>query len=145
MIVVVADTSGLLAAIDETHPDGDGARRVLDDAGTLVISPALLSELDHVARRIFGRQGAYQVIEDVRHRTEEERAVIPEVTASILDTAQRVRARYRDLQLDLADAVNVAFAARFRTNAMLTLDRRDFRAIRPLTDHHSFQLLPDDV
>ena len=30
-------------------------------------------------------------------------------------------------------------------NAVLTLDRRDFRAVRPLTPHKAFRLLPDDV
>lgn len=68
-----------------------------------------------------------------------------QVTPDILDTARAVRTHYRDLELDLADAVNVAVAAEFRTNAILTLDRRDFRAIRPLTDHHAFRLLPDDA
>ena len=49
-------------------------------------------------------------------------------------------ARYLDLRLDLAHAVNVAFAAQFRINAVLTLDRRDFRAVRPLSDHDAFRL-----
>lgn len=145
MIVVVADTSGLLAALDRTHPDGEAARAVLRDAGTLVVSPVLLSELDHVARRVLGRDAAHQAIDDIRRWVRAGRAVLPEVTADILDTAQAVRARYRDLQLDLADAVNVAFAAQFRTNNVLTLDRRDFRALRPLTDDRAFRLLPDDA
>lgn len=145
MIVVVADTSGLLAALDETHPDADAARRVLQDAGTLVVSPLLLSELDHVTRRLLGRDAAHQAIDDIRHWARLGRAVLPEVTVSTLDTAQGVRRQYLDLHLDLADAVNVAFAAQFRTNAVLTLDRRDFRALRPLSDHRSFQLLPDDA
>lgn len=141
----MADTSGLLAALDETHPDGDAARRVVDDAGTLIVSPVLLSELDHVGRRVLGRAAAHQAIDDIACRAGQGRAVLPEVTADILDAAQGVRARYRDLQLDLADAVNVVLAARFRTNAVLTLDHRDFRTIRPLTDHRAFRLLPDDT
>lgn len=145
MIVVVADTSGLLAALDATHPDGDVARAVLRDAGSLVVSPVLLSELDHVARRVLGRKAAHQAVDDIRHWARAGRAVLPEVTPGILDTAQGVRVRYHDLQLDLADAVNVAFAAEFRTNAMLTLDRRDLRVISPLTDHPAFRLLPDDA
>lgn len=145
MIVVVADTSGLLAALDQSHPDGDGAREELRTAGTLIISPMLLSELDHVTRRVLGRDAAHQAIDDIRHWARAGRAVLPEVTPDILDTAQAVRTRYRDLQLDLADAVNVALAAEFRTNAILTLDRSDFRAIRPLTDHDAFRLLPDDA
>jgi len=43
-----------------------------------------------------------------------------------------------------ACTVNVALAARYRTDAVLTLDRRDFRA-RPLTPHKYFRLLPDDL
>lgn len=56
-----------------------------------------------------------------------------------------MRARYRDLDLDLADAVNVALAADFDTDAVLTLDRRDVRAVRPLGHHKAFRLLPDDL
>jgi hypothetical protein len=41
--------------------------------------------------------------------------------------------------------VNVALAAEYRTCCALTLDCRDFRAIRPLTPHPAFQLLPDDM
>lgn len=145
MIVVVADTSGLLAALDATHPDGHQARRILQDAGTLIVSPVLPSELEHVAQRVLGRDAAHRSIDDIRRWVRAGRAVLPEVTANILDTAQAIRNDYRDLELDLADAVNVAFAAQFHTNAILTLDRRDFRAIRPLTDHRAFQVLPDDV
>jgi hypothetical protein len=39
----------------------------------------------------------------------------------------------------------VALAAEYRTCSVLTLDRRDFRAIRPLTPHPAFRLLPDDM
>lgn len=143
-MIVVADTSGLLAALDESHPEGSAARQVLREAGTLVVSPVLLSEIDHVARRVLGRVAAHQAIEDIMRWAKAGRVVLPEVSAAILDTAQAVRVRYLDLRLDLADAVNVAFAEEFRTNVVLTLDRRDFRAVRPLTVHRAFRLLPED-
>ncbi len=144
MIVVIADTSSLLAALDETHPAGDGARTVLRGAGSLIISPVLLSEIDHVAGRVLGPAAAHRAIDDIRGWARAGRAVIPAITADILDTAHAIRRQYRDLELDLADVVNVVFAAEFRTNAILTLDRRDFRAIRPLSAHDAFRLLPDD-
>jgi predicted nucleic acid-binding protein len=56
-----------------------------------------------------------------------------------------VQRQYANLDLDLADAVNVALAAQYRTDAVLTLDRRDFRAMRPLTPHKCFRHLPDDL
>lgn len=134
-----------MAALDADHPDGEGARRALHEAGTLVISPVLLSELDHIARRVLSHTAALGAIDDITRWARAGRAILPEVTADILDTAQAVRARYADLRLDLADAVNVAFAAWFRTNVLLTIDRRDFRAVRPLTNHTAFRLLPDDA
>jgi predicted nucleic acid-binding protein len=145
VIVVVADTSGLLAALDRSHPLGPAAREVLARAGTLVISPVLLGELDHLARRILGPQAATAAVDDIRRWVRAGRAVLPQISADTLDTAQAVRARHRDLGLDLADAVNVALAAEFRTDAVLTLDRRDFRAVRPLTAHKAFRILPDDL
>lgn len=145
MIIVVTDTSGLLAALDARHPDGPAAREVLAAAGTLIVSPVLLSELDHLACRVLGRRAADQAIDDIRRWARAGRAILPEVSADTLDQAQAVRTQYASLRLDLTDAVNVALAAEFRTNAMLTLDRRDFRAIQPLTAHKAFLLLPDDL
>jgi predicted nucleic acid-binding protein len=49
------------------------------------------------------------------------------------DTSGLVAAR-----LDLADAVNVVLAERYETDVVLTLDRRNFRAVRPLNSHTAF-------
>ena len=144
LIVVVADTSGLLAALDETHPAGDSARTVLDQAGSLVVSPLLLAELDHVGTRILGRAAAHAAIDDLRRWARAGRVLLPEITADVLDVAQAVRTQYADLSLDLADCVNVAIAAQYRTNAILTLDQRDYRTLIPLSAHDAFTLLPDD-
>jgi len=46
---------------------------------------------------------------------------------------------------DLADAVNVALASDYDTDAILTPDRRDFPAVRPLGRHKAFRVLPDDL
>lgn len=145
MIVVIADTSGLLAALDDDHPGQARAQQVLQRAGTLVISPVLLGELDHVARRVLGPGPAHAAIDDIRHWVRVGRAVLPAINADTLDAAQAVRSHYAALRLDLADAVNVTLAADYRTNTIFTLDGRDFRAIRPLTAHPSFVLLPDDL
>lgn len=67
---------------------------------------------------------------------------IPETSIDVLDTARAVQRHYA--ALDLVDGVNVALAAQYRTDALLSLDRRDFRTVRPLTPHRAFRLLPDD-
>jgi predicted nucleic acid-binding protein len=147
VIVVVADTSGLLAALDSAHPEHEAAGEAIMAAGLLVISPLLLAELDHVATRELGREAAVSAVDDIRRWMRAGRVLVPEITEAHLADAQALRARYAglDLDLDLADAVNVAVAAEYDTDVVLTLDRRDFRAIRPLGRHKAFRLLPDDL
>jgi predicted nucleic acid-binding protein len=145
VIIVIADTSGLLAALDSTHPEHHASNEAIMAAGLLVMSPLLLAEIDHVATREIGRDAALSAVDDIRHWMRRGRIVLPEITEDHLGAAQSVRARYRDLDLDLADAVNVALAAEYDTDAVLTLDRRDFRAVRPLGRHKAFRVLPDDL
>lgn len=147
MIIVVADTSGLVAALDSTHPEHQAANEAIMAAGLLVMSPLLLAEIDHVATRELGREAAMSAVDDIRHSMRRGRIVVPEITEAHLGAAQSVRARYNglDLDLDLADAVNVALAADFDTDAVLILDRGDFRAVQPLSRHKAFRVLPDDL
>ncbi|MGH4029075.1 PIN domain-containing protein [Actinomycetota bacterium Odt1-20B] len=116
-------------------------------AGLLVMSPLLLAEFDHVATRELGREAALSAVDDLRRWMSRGCVVMPEITEDHLGAAQSVRVRYRalDLDLDLADAVNVALAADYDTDAILTLDRRAFRAVRPLGHHKAFRVLPDDL
>ncbi|MDQ0776117.1 putative nucleic acid-binding protein [Streptomyces aurantiacus] len=151
MIIVVADTSGLLAALDSTHPEHEAANEAITSAGLLIMSPLLLAELDHVATRELGRKPALSAIDDLRRWTGRGRIIVPEITEDHLGAAQSVRVRYGALDLSLADAVSVALAADYDTDVILTLDtldtldRRDFRAVRPLGRHKAFRVLPDDL
>lgn len=145
MIIVIADTSGLLAALDSAHPEHQASNEAIMAAGLLVMSPLLLAEIDHVATRELGRDASLSAVDDIRQWMRRGRIAVPEITEDHLGVAQSVRARYRDLDLDLADAVNVALAADYDTDAVLTLDRRDFRAVRPLGRHKAFRVLPDDL
>ncbi|MGW4226943.1 PIN domain-containing protein [Streptomyces bauhiniae] len=145
MIIVIADTSGLLAALDSVHPEHQASNEAIMAAGLLVMSPLLLAEIDHVATRELGREEALSAVDDIRHWVRRGRVVLPAITEDHLGVAQSVRARYRDSDLGLADAVNVALAAEYDTDAVLTLDRRGFRAVRPLGRHKAFRVLPDDL
>ena len=53
-------------------------------------------------------------------------------------------ANYRDLDLGLADAAVIATAERLGVNRILTVDERDFRAVRA-ADGKPFTLLPADA
>ncbi|WP_371666646.1 hypothetical protein [Streptomyces sp. NBC_00289] len=68
--------------------------------------------------------------------------------ATHLSAAIAVAEGYADADqgkgVGLTDAMNVALAAAYRTEVLLTTDRH-FRMIRPLTGHQAFRLLPDDL
>lgn len=144
-MIVVADTSGIIAASDRNALESAACTGVLQEAGTVIISPLVLTEVDHLAKARFGSRARTSIIDFILAQARQLRFQIPETGLEILDTARLVQQRYASLDLDLADAVNVALAARYRTNAVLTLERRDFRAMRPLTPHKWFRLLPDDL
>lgn len=143
--IVIADTSGLVAAFDTSSPESDAAFTALERAGLVVLSPLAFAELDHVGRRELGRDLAQSMIEDLSAQVRLGAFEIAVLTADILDQANAVRTLYPALNLDLADAVCVALAADYETDAVLTLDHRDFRALTPLTAHRSFRILPADL
>jgi predicted nucleic acid-binding protein len=144
-LIVIADTSGIIAASDRKAPEAAACQGVLREAGTVIVSPLVLAEVDHLAKARFGSAARTTLIAFVLDQVRRSRFQIPETTRGVLDAAQAVQTRYTGLDLDLADAVNIALAAEYRTDAVLTLDRRDFRAVRPLTPHKAFRLLPDDA
>lgn len=130
-MIVVADTSGIIAASDRKAPESAACLHVLQEAGTVIISPLVLTEVDHLAKARFGSRARTTIIDFILAQARQLHFQIPDTSLEILDTACLVQQQYASLDLDLADAVNVALAGRYRTDAVLTLDRRDFRAMRP--------------
>lgn len=105
----------------------------------------MFAEVDHLARARLGAAVRSTILELLTAQVRRMRFQVPDVGPETLETALAVMSRYADLDLDLADAVSVVLAADYRTDAILTLDRRDFRALRPLTPHKAFRLFPDDL
>jgi predicted nucleic acid-binding protein len=143
-VIVVADTSGIIAASDRNADEFASCRAVLQEAGTVVISPLVLTEVDHLAKARFGPAARSAIIDFILEQAALERVLIPATGPDVLQPARALQRQYADLDLDLADAVNVVLAARHATRDLLTLDERDFRAIRPRTSHRWFRLLPHD-
>ncbi|MEV5652720.1 PIN domain-containing protein [Nocardia sp. NPDC052254] len=143
-MIVVADTSAVFAAFDADQDEHEQARVVMEQE-TLIISPLVLAELDHLTRRDLGFSAAMRITDALLGRAIDGRYRLAELKHVDLSTAQSVRAKYEGLQLDLADAVGVALADRYKTDRIFTLDQRDFRAIEPLTPGiQSFRILPAD-
>ncbi|MEV0028506.1 PIN domain-containing protein [Nocardia sp. NPDC050793] len=147
MSFFIADTSAIIAAYDRAAELHDRARDFLATS-VAVVSPLVLDEIDHLLIARFGkdRRIADLVLDDLLTSAEEGAVLVPPIDRVDLRASQQIMGQYRGLRLDLADAVNVVLAERYLTNDILTLDEKDFRAIRPLTPaHSSFRLLLQDA
>jgi predicted nucleic acid-binding protein len=138
--VIVADTSGLLAAIDSSEPRHQAAARAVAEVGRpILLSPFVLAELDYLlAMRIGQTEETAFLREVVRGAYQLEPFDGDDVAACLA-----VIERYSDLELGIADASMVVIAARHGIHDLLTLDERHFRAVRAL-DGQPFRLLPAD-
>jgi len=143
-MIVVGDTSGIIEAFTK-GAESEACRTVLNDASLVVVSPLVLAEVDHLAKARFGSSARDKVLTFIFDKVDRMRFTLPEVSGHI-KAACRVKETYRGLDLDMADVFNVCLAAEYQTDTILTLDRRDFRALRPLPQEHKhFRLLPDDL
>ncbi|MEV5770341.1 PIN domain-containing protein [Streptomyces antimycoticus] len=144
-MIVVGDTSGLVAALNTSDPEHKAARTAMRQAALTVVSPLVILEIEHITTRNVDRRAAHAVNDWLLAQEHTGRVAIPKLSADTFRKARKVQDRYASLRLDLTDAVNVVLAEAFDTEIILTLDRRDFRAITPLTGTHAFRLLPDDL
>lgn len=159
-MILIADTGALLGALDRAHPEQASIQEAMNQAGMIVVPPMVLTELDHMIRkgvkersggrrpsevRQLGAAESRRTLTWILTQVARTRMTIPAVDENLLRTATAIMTGYAGLALDLADAVNVALAQAFRTDCLLTIDERDFRAIRPLTAHKAFRLVPQDI
>jgi hypothetical protein len=136
--VIIADTSGLLALFNDKEPAHQAVQQhvaATDDA--LVVSPYVLAELDYLVATRHGVDAELAVLRELSSGAYEHAPM----TDHDLAAAARVVEKYRDQDIDVADASLVVLAARYGTRTILTLDRRHFSVVRPIRGHH-FRLVP---
>ena len=130
--MIVADTSGLLAALDPDEVHHDVCRRVVESQSEpLLLSPFVLNEL--------GVDAAQTLLEDVALGAYQ---LVP-FEAGDVAACRNLVVRFPNAMLGIADASVMLLADRHRTTSILTLDERHFRAVR--TDRSQpYRLLPAD-
>jgi uncharacterized protein len=140
-VVIVLDTSGLLAAIDSSQRFHDAAKEVLGGAvEPLILSPFVLAELDYLLATRVGREAELALLEEVARETYR----LASFSIGDVAEARRIIVQYADLRIDLADTSNVVLANRHDTLDMLTLDERHFRTLSG-PGGRPFRVLPADA
>jgi uncharacterized protein len=139
--LIIADTSGLMAAFSRNTPRHGPAKAAMEtDPGPVVVSPYVIAELDYILLQRAGVDAELQFLTDVAAGVYE----LASFGSTDVARAAAVLAKYRDMRIGLADASLVVLAERYDTTRILTLDERHFRAIRPL-HADAFTLLPADT
>lgn len=141
MTALIIDADALYAQADADEPQHAAVAGLLrEEHSALVTSQIVAAEADHLILRRLGIDVELAFLDDLAAGT----YVMDALTPSELAVARDVAARYRDLELGLADASLVVLAARWQTRCILTLDERAFRAVTPLQGGF-FTVLPADA
>jgi predicted nucleic acid-binding protein len=128
--VIIADTSGLLAYFKRDEPQHAVVSAIVEAATEpLVVSPFVVAELDYLVGTRLGVDAELAVVRELSTGAYD----LPILTPSDLDACAAVIDKYRDQDLGVTDASLVVLAKRYGTRDILTLDRRHFEVVRPLT------------
>lgn len=141
--MIICDTSGLIAAYDETDPDGSGVRELLDgEAGALIVSPFVLAEVDYMILSRSGVQSEFVLLDDLADGVYQ----VAEFTAADAERTAALAQQYAELELGIADAHTMCLTRpdRYSTKRILTFDYRHFRAVKP-PQGGVFTILPADL
>ena len=137
-MTVIGDTGALFALYDKNDDYHHAVLSVIEKTSTIIIPDAILAEIDYLLCQFLGVKAEVDFLEELLEGT---------YTLYRLDHQDFTRCRelllqYQDLNLGLADTSVMATAERLNVYNILTIDERDFRAVRlrkPLT------ILPADA
>jgi predicted nucleic acid-binding protein len=136
----VADTGALYVLYDAGDRDHQRVREALQTIrGPIYVPTALLAEIDYLLREWLGVDAELAFLASLKLGAFQ----LEEFTKADLLRCEELLSIYRDLDLGLADAAVVATAERLKVNTVLSLDERDFRAVRSKLG--PFRLLPADL
>jgi hypothetical protein len=140
-MAIIADSGAVYGLYDRSDAFHSGIRSAIETVRDRIILPApVLGEIDYLLRVRLGNSALLRFLEDIQ----EGAFAIEMVTLADLHRCAVLIAKYHDLDLGLSDASVVAIAERLGTNRILTVDQRDFRAIRSVHGR-PFRLLPADL
>ncbi|CAN5198432.1 type II toxin-antitoxin system toxin ribonuclease C26 [soil metagenome] len=136
--MIIADTSGLLALFNVREPAHRAVRELVEsEDARMVISPYVVAELDYLVATRLGVAAEMAVLEELAGGA----YALPAFGPNDLSAAIDVLRRHPAQAISAADASIVVLADRMQTTRVLTLDRRHFDVLRPMSGDH-FTIVP---
>lgn len=109
------------------------------EAGPLILPAPVLGEIDYLLRTRIGLEAELRLLEGVANGA----LTIEPFTKPDSIRCRALLAKYRELDLGLADASVIAVAEGLGVRRILTVGERDFRAVRSKSGE-AFMLVPRD-
>lgn len=135
--VAIVDASVIVAAVNQLDRDHRRCIPVLSDPRLRLVFPALVvTEACYMIQRELGAQSEARFVRTLAAET------VDAPDAGEWERMAALMEQYADLPLGAADASVIALAERYRTDTIVTLDRRHFGTVRP-AHVAAFRLLPD--
>jgi uncharacterized protein len=125
--VIVADTGAILALIDADESHHDALRALFEESPDAWVLPwAILPEVDYLLLTHLGAKTEAAFVADLA----EGRWAVAWGDERDLARAGEIVKAHASLRVGLVDAVVIATAERLRAEAIATLDRRHFSAVK---------------
>ena len=139
-MAIVADSGAVYAIYDRRDAFHARVRKAVEAIREIIVLPAAtLGEIDYLLRVRLGNAALLRFLDDIRDGA----FTIEQITLPDFTRCAALIRKYGDLDLGLADASVVAVAERMGASGILTVNQRDFRAIRSASGK-AFRLLPFD-
>lgn len=140
-MAVIADSGALYALYDLRDRHHAAIANIVEqESGAIIVPMAILAEIDYLLRVRLGNRAVARFLEGIAAGA----FSLEPFAAQDLSRCQTLLKTYADLDLGLADASVIAVAERKGVRRILTVDLRDFRAVRS-ADGKPFTLLPADA
>jgi predicted nucleic acid-binding protein len=126
-VTIVADTGAVVGLIDRSDHHHQTLRELFNEADRGWILPwAILPEVDYLVGTHVGVRAQEAFLADLADGSFQ----VSWGDEADLTAAGQLVKKYRALRLGLVDAVVMTTAARLRADAIVTLDIRDFSAVK---------------
>jgi hypothetical protein len=126
-MALIVDSGAVYALYDADDAHHAAVRRVVEhDPGPLIIPTVILAEIDYLLREFLGVDAELCFFQDVANGA----FLLEPLTMTDWTRCHELVALYRDLNPGLADTAVFATAERLNIKKVLTVDERDFRAMR---------------
>lgn len=137
-MALIADSGALYALYDQRDKHHKAVRAaVTAESGAILIPVAILAEISYLLTSRLGQKAETRFLEGIL------RGAFTLYPFTVDDAAEckEILAQYADWELGIADAAVIAAAERTGVRRILTVDTRDFRAVRSRRGE-PFELLP---